>query len=214
LDSYEAGTKVENMEPKNKRWWKSPGGVVVVLLLGSMSVAGVVQATPPAGNPGQPFQEILDAIDALSDAQTQIAVEFGAQVDDIQNTVNDIEDKLDVLDVEAIGTEAFADPGEDPVADIPVNNALILVRVTWKGEGISGLTAADFTIATRLVPAGECALEIDEVYTFGSPNGDYGLAVTPIDTEGCDWAAGSYISSLEVSSGGMKGSTLVEVLVT
>lgn len=187
----------------------------MALLVSSMALAGLVQGTPPESNPGQPFQEILDAIDALSDAQTQIAVEFGAQVDDIQATVNDIEDKLDVLKVDAIGTEAFADPGEGPVADIPVNNALILVRVTWKGEGISGLTATDFTIATRLVPAGECALQIDELSTFGAPNGDYALAVTPIDSfASCDWAAGSYISSIEVSSGGMKGSTLVEVVVT
>jgi hypothetical protein len=183
--------------------------------MGSMAMAGVVQGTPPASNPGQPFQEILDAIHALSENQTQIATQFGVQVDHINDTVNDIEDKLDVLDVKAIGTEAFADPGEGPEIDPAVNNALILVRVTFKGEGVSGLTAGDFTIATRLVPAGECALEIDELSTFGSPDGDYALSVTPIDSfESCDWEAGSYISSLEVSSGGMTGSTLVEVVVT
>lgn len=202
------------MKSKGMKRWKSPGGVVVALLLGSMAMAGVVQATPPASNPGQPFQEILDAIDALSDAQTQIAINFGAQVDDIQNTVNEINDKLDVLDVQAIGTEAFADPEEGPEAEIPGNNALILVRVTLHGEGVSGLTESDFTIATRLVPPGECGLEIDELSSFGSPNGDYALAVTPVDSEGCDWEAGSYISSIEVSSGGMTGSTLVELVIT
>ncbi len=203
------------MESKNMKWWKSPGGALVALLLGGMSLAGLVQATPPASSPGQPFQEILDAIGNLSAAQQQIATTFGAQVDQIENKVDSIEDKLDVLDVKAIGEEAFADPGEGPVADIPVNNALILVRVTFKGEGVSGLTAADFTIATRLVPAGECALEIDELSTFGPPDGDYALAVTPIDSfASCDWAAGSYVSTIEVSSGGMTGSTLVEVVVT
>jgi hypothetical protein len=202
------------MESKGMRWWRSPGGVVVALLLGSMALAGLVQGTPPEENPGQPFQEILDAIEELSEAQQQIAGNFGEQVNGIEDTVNEINDKLDVLSVEAIGTEAFADPEEGPEAEIPGNNALILVRVTYLGEGVSGLTADDFTIATRLVPAGECGLEIDELSTFGSPDGDYALAVTPIDTEGCDWAAGSYISSLEVSSGGMKGSTLVEVVVT
>jgi hypothetical protein len=202
--------------------WRGPGGVVVALLVGSLALAGLVQGTPTQSTPGQPFQEILDAIGNLSAAQQQIATEFGAQVDRIENQVDnvsakvdDIEDKLDVLDVQAIGEEAFADPGEGPEVDTAVNNALILVRVTFKGEGVSGLTAADFTIATRLVPAGECALEIDGVSTFGSPDGDYALTVTPIDSfASCDWAAGSYISSLEVSSGGMTGSTLVEVDVT
>ena len=200
---------------KNETLWTRVGVSGLAILVAAVMWAGLVRAPPPDENPGQPFQEILDAIAELQAEQQAIADASGEQVDEIEEKIDEIEDKLDVLQVEAIGIEAFADPGEGPGQVEAVNDALILVRVTWKGAGVSGLAAADFTIATRLVPAGECALEIDELSFFGPPEGDYALRVTPIDTfASCDWAAGSYVSSLEVSALGMTGSTLVEIVVT
>jgi len=192
---------------------------MVAVVLGTLVITGLVRAPPPGDNPGQPFQEILDAIADLQSGQDALqddVDDLGEQLDDVESKVDDIEDKLDVLSVEAIGTEAFADPGEGPVQVPAVNDALILVRVTFKGEGVSGLVAANFDIATRIVPPGECELEIDDLAIFGTHYaGDYAFRVTPIDTfAGCNWAAGTYISSIEVSALGMKGSTLVSLVIT
>src|SRR5574342_1096813 len=103
------------MDSKRMNRLKGPGGLLVALLVGSVAVAGLVQGTPPASSPGQPFEEILDAIEDLSAAQGQIAADFGEQVtrieqkvdniadqlDDVNDKLDEIEAKLDVLHVEA-----------------------------------------------------------------------------------------------------------------
>ena len=88
--------------------------------------------------------------------------------------------------------------------------------MTWKGEGVAALTSANFDIATRLVPPGECELENDDFSIFGTHySGDYALTVTPIDTFAfCDWAPGSYVPTLQVDALGMKGSAIFEIIIT
>jgi hypothetical protein len=111
-----------------------------------------------------------------------------------------------------LGTSLFAE--SHPVPYTCAQPSIFAACITQARSCASSKSFGPW-ISTRLVPAGECGLEIYEVSSFGGPDGDYFLAVTPIDSfESCDWAAGAYISSLEVSSGGMKGSTLVEIDVT
>lgn len=199
-----------NEGKRNARLWTL--GLASVLGLGIVAPAAV------AGDGG--VQAKLDEIkELIIGLAARMQSDHGAQDTQlvaIGDEVVNIEDKLDVLQVDAIGNEANADPGEDS-AD-PFNNANILIRVSFKGEGIADLTEANVQLTTRLVPPGTCALEVDEFNFFGPPAGDYALSVTPVDhptgspeqTTVCDWAAGEYGSSIVVTWNGMSGSTLVE----
>lgn len=143
----------------------------------------------------------LDSISAQVSAMS-------ATLSGVAADVEDILDSVEVFDVEAVasaGGVVAGDPGEAP------NNALVLARVTAGGRGVAGLTEGNVIQATRFVPAGGCSLEIDEFIAFGG--GDYGFAVTPIDSAGCNWDAGDYLMSLGFQTADLAGSALVKITI-
>lgn len=148
----------------------------------------------------------------MSDALSGLAADHDAQDAahaGLEAQLGALADRLDYLDVAAeAGTAAVG--GLPPR---PPNEALVLLRVTFAGDGVDGLDASAFDIRTRIAPAGECSLEIDDVDAMG--DGDYVVAVTPVDEPtACDWAAGDYVSSVVVTSpAGRLGSTLARVTV-
>lgn len=138
------------------------------------------------------------------DLQDIAHASLATDVDDLQARVARLQEILSALDVAVESSPGAAGAG---LAPQPPNEAFLLVRVSFAGAGVSGIPESGFTLATRIVPAGECALEIDTFTDFGG--GDYGLGVTPVDSSAsCDWEAGDYLSSVLVQSGGSSGSAL------
>lgn len=129
----------------------------------------------------------------------------------VESRLASVEARLSALEARLAFLDVSAETAAGAVEGTTVE-ALSLVRVTHAGEDLSGLAIEDFAIATRIVPAGECSLEIDAIEAFA--NGDYVLHLTPVDTAAsCDWGAGDYVASLTVTGSLGEGSVLVRVSV-
>ena len=72
--------------------------------------------------------------------------------------------------------------------------AFIVLAVTYKGAGISGLTIGNFTLGTHIVGPGGSTLRINALSDHG--DGKYLLDVVPISTG--DWRPGKYLLSVKV----------------
>jgi hypothetical protein len=131
---------------------------------------------------------------------------LAADHDAIDARLVSIQQRLDLIDVEAQGTHGAVFAGFESTS-----RALILVRVTDAGDGVGILDGDDFALATRVLPLGGCALVIDGVTSYGQ--GDYVLEVSPRDDTGCEWRVGDYLSSVVVTWGTKGGSALATVSV-
>lgn len=93
------------------------GAVGVALLMASLAFSGIVLAPPPDDNPGQPFEQIMDAIEELGldvDGLTAVIEDLEGdidalsdQMDDLATDIDQLQDDLDALadDVSDIYTE-------------------------------------------------------------------------------------------------------------
>jgi hypothetical protein len=69
------------------------GFIGVVFVIGAIMTTGVVNAKPPADNPGKPFQEISDKLDMLKDDVAMIKDDVAMIKDDVTSLQDTTEHK-------------------------------------------------------------------------------------------------------------------------
>lgn len=103
----------------------------------------------------------------------------------------------------ALTIDALVNPLDAAIAG-GRGEAVLLVTVQSNSGRTAGLTQADFTVDTDIVPsgAGTCPLAISQFFGQFKP-GIYLFGLTPV--AGCVWAKGEYDITLIVSSDGKDG---------
>jgi hypothetical protein len=94
--------------------WASMGAIGVALLMASLAFSGTVMGPPPDDNPGQPFEQIMDAIEAL-----ELDVEgLGDEIDALGDDIDGLSDQLDDLASDIDQLQDDLDDLADDINDI------------------------------------------------------------------------------------------------
>lgn len=139
------------MKWTNSRTWANAGAVGVLLLLTSLAFSGTVIGPPPPDNPGQPFEQIMDAIEdlALDVGGLGDAIDdLSDQLDDLESAIDDLGDDLDDVadDVSDILTEVTNIEAKLDHLDIEV---VVYVDVCGDGASQCGFNGHSYAAAAK-----------------------------------------------------------------
>lgn len=98
--------------------WASMGAIGVALLMASLAFSGTVMGPPPPDNPGQPFEQIMDAIEALELDVEGLGDEIDALGDDIDALSDQLDDLASDIDQLSDDLDALADDVSDILDEV------------------------------------------------------------------------------------------------